>query len=110
MLNILRRFALFAGPTALVLLMLTSWRAPSLLRWWSAPPIQDRLSCAPVVEWAATSMLEMQLWSLAVGLVVGGVLAFVTKRKATASLGLAAATGPGAQAAAPVAPAAIDKK
>lgn len=107
MLNALRRFSLFAGPTALVLLILTSWRAPSLLRWWSAPPIQDRLSCAPVVEWAATSMLEMQLWSLLLGLVLGGVLAIVTRRKAIASLGPAAAPAPAAPAASPTA---VEKK
>ncbi len=107
MLNALRRFSLFAGPTALVLLILTSWRAPALLRWWSAPPIQDRLSCAPVVEWAATSMLQMQLSSLALGLLLGGVLAIVTRRKTTASLGPAAAPAPGAPAANP---AAIEKK
>jgi hypothetical protein len=60
-----------------------------------------------VVEWAATSMLEMQLWSLALGLVLGGVLAFVTRRKVTAALGPAAAPAPGAPAATP---AAIEKK
>ena len=107
MLNALRRFSLFAGPTALVLLILTSWRAPSLLRWWSAPPIQDRLSCAPVVEWAATSMLEMQLWSLLLGLLLGGVLAFVTRRKAIASLGPAALPVPVAPTASPTA---VEKK
>lgn len=106
MLNALRRFSLFAGPAALVMLLLTSWKAPSLLRWWSAPPIQDRLSCAPTVEWAARAMLELQLLGLGFGLVLGGVLAIVTRRKVTASLGPPAVP----VAATPASPAAVDKK
>ena len=106
MLNTLRRFSLFAGPTALVMLLLTSWKAPSLLGWWSAPPIQDRLSCAPTVEWAARTMLELQLLGLAFGLALGGVLAVVTRRKVTASLGPAATA---ALASAPASPAVDDK-
>jgi hypothetical protein len=92
MLTALRRAAIFAAVTALVSVVLMTWLAPGMLRWWAAPPVQEALSCSRTVEWAARTYREIQLSSLVGGVVVGFVLALVTRRKTTQSLGPAPAS------------------
>jgi hypothetical protein len=108
MLNALRRLWLFASPIALFLLVLTIWKGPDFLGWYDQPLFQDRMTCAPAVRGAARAMTELQLASILLGVVLGGVLAVVTRKKATASLGPAPAAVPGASA--PAAPALVEKK
>jgi hypothetical protein len=107
MLIALRRLWLFASPIAFFLLVLTIWKGPDFLGWYDQPLFQDRMTCAPAVRGAARAMVELQLVSIVVGVVLGGILAVVTRKKVTASLGPAATPSP---AAAPGSPAAVDQK
>ena len=89
----MRRYGIYALVTSIALLLFTTWRAPSLLNWWSSSPVPNLLTCTPAIEWATKGVIEMQLWSIAIGLVVGLGLGFATRKRTTAQTTLPVAAG-----------------
>jgi hypothetical protein len=104
----MRRYANFAFGVAGVLLILTTWLAPSVLGWWFQPPIPVPISCNEAVTWGVNRLVQSQLVSLGLGAVGGCVLAFFTRKKA--ALAVAPAPGVAPAAAAPAAAPAPEKK
>ena len=93
----MRRYANFAFGIAGVLLILTTWLAPSALGWWFNPPIPVPISCTEAVEWGVRRLVQSQVLSIGLGLIAGCVIAFVTRKKAVQAI-LPAAGAPGAPA------------
>lgn len=95
----MRRYANFAFGAAGVLLILTTWLAPSAIGWYSKPAVPVPVSCNDAVTWGVNTLRQWQGFSLLGGAVAGCVLAFLTRKK-TMQASLPAAAAPAASPAA----------
>ena len=68
----------------ILFLILGTIAAPRMIHWYASPFLPQGasgISCAPSIEWAMEKLVYFQCYSLALGLALGLVIAWLTRKK-----------------------------
>ena len=70
-----------AGIGAAVALVATILLGPRFVAWRWEPPEHQQLSCAPEVRAALSMLVTIELWTAAIGALIGVVIAVLAARR-----------------------------
>ena len=72
---------MFVGLGILVSIALVSFYMPRMILWYFEPPMPMGVSCTGSIRWAVDRLLIAQLYSIAVGAVIGLLVGLKLKKK-----------------------------
>ncbi len=77
----MRKAIVFSALGPVLGLLLATWIGPKFLLWWFKPPVNPGFDCSPAIFWGMKRLIGIQIVGLAVGLIVGLLLAFALSRR-----------------------------